>query len=225
MKRVLCSLALMTVILMLLAPQANAAALEGLDAALPADLEPQVLDVCADHQVFEQVSLREDGWFAVLSKYTNPSGNREDLFVLNYVDLYDEQGVFQKELCFRTAQTVKIELTRETLDVYFYDFVLRYRLDSHEIQADAITPGAIWNEERLRQLPQDEFSIGAWTYRCKKVSQGYTEFYRTNGRERQTLVSYEGTGFSASNNMLISALGGLAAAGLVVFLHKRRKGK
>ena len=160
---------------------------------IPEDFAFRVSDTCSGHDNFLQAHAREDGWFAVQTVHTDR--DRDLVYKLRYVDLYDSEGNFVKEFSFFTTQVYDVELTENALILYAQTNVISYDLNTGELAGYKITPRAPIENGLLSELRSEEFTAGQWTYSCKKSQFGYVELSRTNGEQTQVLLTYDGADF------------------------------
>lgn len=156
---------------------------------LPEELSIHFSDVCSGHSSFKQATAREDGWFAVCSLHTN-TDSREQIYSLHYVDIYDNNGDFVGELSFSTDLDNAVELTDDSLIIYFQTFIVSYNLQSGEILSYSIPHRATVENGLLFELESDNFASGEWTYRSTGGWVNYTKLTRANDFESQVLLDY-----------------------------------
>lgn len=157
---------------------------------IPQDLAFSVGNTCLGHAYFKQAVANEDGMCAVFSLHVNPEDPADVNFKKAYIDIYDVDGSFLQELSFITPHTFSMELTDETVNLFFYDSVLIYTLQTQALHRYKITPLSDADSEKL--LPAKEFTCGDWTYRCTKGWNGYVQLTRTSNLETQILVDMPG---------------------------------
>ena len=157
---------------------------------IPDDFEFQISDACSGHSSFKQATAREDGWFAVCSLHTKTERGNEEIFNLHYIDIYDSNGKFVEEISFSTELDNAIELTDDTLFIYFQTFVVSYNLQSREVLSYSIPPRATIENGLLFMLEKDKFTSGEWTYYSTGGWVNYTKLTRSNTSETQVLLDY-----------------------------------
>lgn len=217
------------IFLMLMVFCVNASALEfgGIpvlqELELPDDLDFSVSDTCSDHMFFMQASAREDGYFLIYSRHTDLTGDSNDTFKRVYIDIYDSEGVFLQELSFVSPLDLAVEITEESVNMYFYSSVMVYDLETQELTCYAISDGAAVNGGLYQTLREDEFVCGDWQYRCIKSFDGYTQLVRSNNDQEQVLVKMPGTGNSFFNTFFPGIIAGvLLLAVSVIFLINKK---
>lgn len=176
--------------------------LQGTVGNLPADFHVVDSDQCSGHENFLQVSAREDGAFAILTCNTNWNETPELVFKRYYVDIYDPSGNFIQELAFTCGFDTAIEYTEKELIIYFYYNVLTYDLEAKTFQYYALSDGDFSSGRLFSSLRASTFECGDWKYQCKKAFFGYTALTRTNGSQKQILVSYTGTPITVTNTII-----------------------
>ena len=160
---------------------------------LPDDLNFTTKDICSGHAYFLQAAANENGEFAVYSLHVEQHRIKDTDFSKVYIDLYDSNGNFYRELSFKTSQDKAIGLTSDAVCIYFYDSVLVYEILSQELHCYAMPAGEAVNNGLYTQLRRKKFSCGDWEYSYKKGIGGYTKLIRSNGDHTQILVDMPGT--------------------------------
>lgn len=143
----------------------------------------------ADRRFFDQAVAQNDGVAAVCSRFNE---SIQDAFSRVYIDIYDQSGSFWKEISFSTQFDVTIALENDSLQVYFYDYVIMISLVTEKLTCYEIEPNWVRESGLYGDLHQSQFSCGEWKYRCQKSIMGYTELVRFNDKCEQVLVSYSG---------------------------------
>lgn len=186
-----------------------------------------VSDTCSGHSSFNQVSVREDGWFAT---YTQMTGNgtepTEGMFSQVYIDIFDCDGKLQKEITFTYSGNMAIELLPDTIDIYLKEVLLSYNWGADELRAWKIPVNALTNSGLYLTMHKDRFQQGEWTYRCHRTTYGYARLTRENETRRETLLSYSGNGTRLGNQFVSPVVTAGIAVGLIFFfsfLWKKRK--
>ena len=146
-----------------------------------------------------QATAREDGCFAVYARQVDMDNRYGTDFEKVYIDLYDSDGDFLQEISFTTPFDLAVELTKETVNIYFYKSILVYNLETQELLNYSISDGAAVNGGVYKNLRKKEFVSGEWTYICKKTSGEYTELIRSNDDQLEVLVELSGSGVSFWN--------------------------
>lgn len=179
---------------------------------IPADFQFTSSTVCSEHLYFEQVSARDDGWFAVYYRYSEDTG-----FRTAYIDIFDADGTFVRELSFQTKQDFAMELTDEGLLLYFYSFVISYDWDTEQLSGYTIPESSAIDNGVFSDLKQSKFESGGWTYRCRRKLYGYTQLTRENAAGKQELLSLPGNGMNVWNLFILPVILGFVA----LFIKKR----
>ena len=175
---------------------------------IPEDFEFSVSKVCSRFDYFMQAAAREDGCFAIYARHVDMDQHNGTDFEKVYIDLYDANGKFVEELSFTTPFDLAVELTEETVNIYFYKFVIVYNLETQELRNYSIPDGSAINNGLYERLREDEFISGEWLYSCKKTHGNFTELTRSNGNQYQILLQTSGTSYSFGK----AFLGGLVIA-------------
>lgn len=160
---------------------------------LPHDLKFAVNKTCSRHAYFMQAAADENGCFVVYARHVNPDDNSEVDFKKVYIDIYNANGDFLKELSFNTSLDCAVEIDGDAISVYFYSSVLIYSLATEEIHHYEIPDGAAVNGDLYKELRSKEFTEGDWEYHYKRGLNGYVKLLRCDGTQTQVLVEMPGT--------------------------------
>ena len=160
---------------------------------LPTDLNFSVNTTCSKHKTFNQAVADETGIFATDSTPLEPEDVFSDKPALAYIDIYNADGSFMKEICFTTDYSFFIELTSEYLNIYFYNNVLVYNIYTDELDNYSTPEGLATDGGLLTSLSKKSFTSGQWTYTCKRGVGGYTKLFRDDGENDQLIVEMPGT--------------------------------
>lgn len=189
---------------------------------LPKDLNFTVNDTCTGHAYFMQATANEEGAFAILSLHVNPNDYRDYDFGKLYIDLYRPDGTFYQELSLETSFGFVIELETDRLNLYFYDWLMVYDLETQELTNYEIPRGdPLFGG--MNQLRQRKFTVGDWEYTCKKDMRGYVELNRTDGIQTQTLVKMRGSGEFLVEVILPSSIIGAVISIVAWRIFRKRK--
>lgn len=159
---------------------------------LPQGLNFTVNDTCTEHGYFMQAAANEQGAFAVLSLHVNPDDIQDFDFGKAYIDLYNSEGTFYRELSLETPSAFAIELENDQLNMYFEDCLMVYDLETHKLTNYAIPPEAP-EHGGMAELRAESITAGEWEYTCRKGVRGYVELVRTDGSQVQVLVQARGS--------------------------------
>lgn len=160
---------------------------------LPQNLDFTVNNICSKHAYFMQAAAAENGCFIVYSRHVNPSDHSDVDFEKVYIDIYGPDGIFWKELSFRSSLDCAVEIDNNTVKVYFFSSVLIYSLDTNEVHHYKIPEGLATNGGTYKQLRNKKFTKGNWEYSYKKGMNGYVGLVRCDGSQTQVLVEMPGT--------------------------------
>lgn len=174
-------------------------------------------EICSKHNFFYQVAAQEDGCFAVLSRQANNTNLSVGTMSVVYIDLFDSNGVFQKELVFSTPLDFVIEYESDILNLYFYDHYISYNIPTGSITRCTSSENLL--SEKKASLTYTSFTSGSWQYRCMRSFHGFTKLTRTNYIEEQVLLDLPGSGFNIWNTAFLA----IPLAILTVAWKKSRK--
>lgn len=183
-------------------------------------------NACSGHVYFDQFSVNQNQWVAVCYRFSETDDKTGGSFSRVYIDIYDAEGDFFKEISFDTSQEIAIELTENAVLVFFHTHVMAYTWEDNGICGYQMADYDSLRGGIFSDLRKAERTVGEWTYRAKKALHGYTKLVRQSGSTEQVLVELPGTKFNVQNTMLPAVLIGAAAIALTVAYSsatKRRK--
>lgn len=154
-------------------------------------MELRFYDSCSGHDYFYHVAVREDGWFAVLYRTAINKVNDDEYLSRIYVDIFNAQGEFQKEISFKSEYNIALELG-DTLRIYDADFVISYDWISGSLEIERTPRDYARSSGIYEDFIQKKFDLGGWSYRCERTLMGYCTIVRTNGEQKETLLSLSG---------------------------------
>lgn len=173
----------------------GAAALEpDSEIPIPNGIAFEIHDSCWEHDWFEQYHAREDGWYIVMCFVANLNGGDARHFDRAYIDIFDANGVFQKELALNNSDTgLAARLTDTAVEIYLTNYCLSYDLATEKVSCHDIPNNYVKDSGLYEQLRKSEKQIGEWTYK----SSGLPGMYRTLTREKdgctQTVLKLKGS--------------------------------
>lgn len=158
---------------------------------LPENSFAEVFDSCSGHPKILYAHAREDGWFITTSFIKNEKADNGEGITFG-IDIYDAKGEFCKELVFSTSQSILTEITSGGVNVYFYDHVITYDIQSGKFVRNDYPGGYLYEIEWINDLTKRKFSVGEWDYSFSPIVPwgNPTTLIRSNGQERQVLVSF-----------------------------------
>ncbi|MBE6751918.1 MAG: hypothetical protein E7556_05255 [Ruminococcaceae bacterium] len=180
------------------------------ESILPKNLKFSVQDNCSRHSIFQQVAACENGSFAIYTYGTMTDGVLSETNK-KFIDIYDSNADFFKEITFETSSDVVIELTESTVNIYLYSEIICYDYKKQETKYFSTADYEAYNSGFVDSLRKNEFSKGDWEYNCKKSFLGYTKLSRTNGLDTQIL-------FDATTDNTINANGIIPVISSVILL-------
>lgn len=159
-------------------------------------------NTCSGHVFFEQFAVNQNQWVAVYYRFSETDDFTGGSFGRAYIDIYDAEGAFFKEISFDTSQEIAIELTENAVRVFFQTHVMEYTWDNNEICGYHIADYDSLRGSIFSSLRKSEVTVGEWTYQAKKALHGYTKLVRKNGSSEQILLDLPGTKFTVQNTVL-----------------------
>lgn len=192
---------------------------------IPGDFAFSVSDTCTGHDLFTQISAREDGSFLLVSWYHNMRENRDLVFRLYYVDVYSPDGTFLMELSFLTKQDFVAELTNTGVVLYFLDRVITFDFTTSELQGYFTGRAEKLDDGTFSRLRQSNFQIGQWKFRCKKGFQGYCRLVRTDAQNNDLIMEFSGNDDYIRNTFIPATLSSIVIICVGLLLRRKRKHK
>lgn len=191
--------------------------------AIPDDMNFTVSENCTNHLYFMQATANESGNFAVYSRATDSSKTAKNDFKRVFIDIYNVDGTFFQELSFTTPLDLAIEFTGQTLNIYFYSWVLVYDINIQNLVCYSIEDGVAVNNGKFTVLRQKNFESGEWQYTCVKGLNGYIRLERSNKYQNHILVEMTGT---LNRNVAVWIPGFVTALIIIIFFssYKARRG-
>lgn len=191
------------------------------------DVNFTVSDTCTGHSCFNQVSVREDGWFATYTQMEQEESQpTSGMFSQVYIDIFDAEAQLQKEISFEYSYNVAIELMANTVDIYLDGVLISYDWETDELTAWRIPADALTTSGLYLKLHQPQFQVGEWSYRCERTYYGYATLTRENRNITEILLAYPGNGVEFGHTSVTPiVIGGCAAVLIpcISFLWRRNK--
>lgn len=188
-----------------------------------------IRDTCAGHTSFSYVTFNEDGWFAIFCSASEKEADGTDPGAYLYIDIYDEKGVFQKEISFEYRSGFACELTGQILQMYFYNDMVCCDLRTGAIQGYHIPESYAEKKGSVFEIREITFEMDGWQYKCGRGLMGYTSITRTKGNQTETLLKLSGnvpgTNLPFWALMIRSGVGALAVGVLIWYLWKKLRAK
>ena len=175
---------------------------------------------CSGHDFFYQVSVREDGCFAVCYRQASNSIQAKQTFGVAYIDIFDANSHFQKELVIQTDQDFAMEYILDNVNLYFFDYMISYDLLSGNIDCYAYPKGWAIESGKDESLRKMSFTLGEWRYSCQRSFHGYTKLVRENSHEQQVLLALPGSSLNLYKTVLPAAI-----CAIVIFSLRKLKSK
>lgn len=167
---------------------------------MPGNIAFEVHDSCWEHDTFGQYHAREDGWFVVVSNVANKNGGDKLYFERAYVDIYNAEGVFQKELSLSNSDpNLTARLTETAVEIYLTSCYLSYDLATGEVTCHYTPNGYIKDSGLYTQLQKSKKQIGEWTYTSKGLPSMYRSLVREKDGIAETVVKLKGSSIQFPN--------------------------
>jgi len=146
------------------------------------------------HMYFQQYFVSENDWFLLNSRDMDRSTEEDASQV--YIDIYDDNGVFQKTICYTSQSYDSAELNGSMVIIYLASTVIFVDLNTdiataYEIETFAASEAGV--EKALNKKVQ---STANWEYRSKGNVYGEHTLIRNNETAEETLVDLPGIGIS-----------------------------
>lgn len=198
LRKVLICLLSALLIVTIFAPSVKA--LTGAEASFPEITEYDVAeqynisirDVCSGHTSFTYATFNEDGWFAISCFTSEKKVEGTDPAGTVYVDIYNEEGAFQKEIVMDGSGNCGIRLKGRALHLYTYNELILYDLETGELSGYRTPDNYAKDKELYVTLTKISFEKDGWQYKCGPSMLRYTSITRTNGDRTETLLQLSG---------------------------------
>lgn len=174
---------------------------------VPEEYQLLVSSICSTHQNIQSVATNQEGFAAIYSRNTAVN-QPEQVDCSKYIDLFNADGDFVEEIQFNTSLPVEIELTEDTLIIYFHINLLTYNLKERSFHYYALPSGVNLATDFLPVIRNKSLDVGEWSYSMEKELDGYKSVSRINivtGVE-QTLMSCVGSKRAPVNMIIIPAV-------------------
>ena len=189
---------------------------------IPSDFSFSVQDRCSGHSYFHHAVAQDDGTVAVFSHHIDPKGKDPKTFEGQYVDIYNSDGVLEKELSFRTTQAYASALENDKLYLYFYSYVIAIDLETDALHCYDIADMYVADRNDVTYQQSKTFMAGEWEYECVQALSGYKKLVRTNDTTRQVVVDITNNALSVGAYIVPALCAVLIVAlGLLVRKHKK----
>ncbi len=174
---------------------------------IPEEYQLIVSSVCSIHQNFQSVATNQEGFAAIYSRNTKVD-QPEQFDNIKYIDLFNTDGDFIEEIQFCTSLPVEIELTEDTLMIYFHINILTYDLKERSFHYYALPSGVNLAADFLPAIRNKSLDVGDWRYSLEKELDGYKTVSRINivTGENKTLMSCAGSERTPVNTIAIPAV-------------------
>ena len=151
-----------------------------------------VRDVCTGHTYFTYATFNEDGWFAISCFTSEKKAEGTDPAGTVYIDVFNEEGVFQKEIAMESRGGCSVRLNGQMLHLYTYNDLILYDLQTGELSGYRTPDNYVKDKGLHVTLTKISFEKDGWQYRCSRSLFGYTSITRTNGNQTETLLQLSG---------------------------------
>lgn len=167
---------------------------------MPSNIDFVVHDTCWEHDWFGQFHAREDGWYIVVSRVANLNGSKEQGFNRVYIDIYNAECVFQKELSLNNSDANIVCLITETaVEIYLSNCYLSYDLETEAVNCHYAPDNYVQNSDLVDLLWESKQQIGEWTYKSKGSPQMRHALIREKDGQVQTILKCKGSSLSFPN--------------------------
>ncbi len=190
---------------------------------IPETLNFNINDTCSEHDFFTQATVQEDGTFAVHTFGIVAGDKRRSDFESHFIDIYDAEGNFLKEIAFQSKNDIAIELVDSILNIYLYSSVVCYDLKTEDVHYYLVGDNAAWESGVVKRIRAEKFKVGNWTYYYKDCFEGYTQLLRTDGAIVQTVLERPGRDKSyIVPGVLFGVVGFLGGGVSLIWIHKKK---
>ena len=196
------------------------------DSRILDEIKLEIREECSDHPSFIHYLVREDGLLAVYSRTSDNSSPGNGVFDLAYIDLFDSEGSFLREIVLQSRDDLVLSFTEDTLDIYLSEWALSVDLITWEVVPNKTDRYVAQNSELRSVFHQKKQTAAGWRYTCEGTSMNHTGIVRENEESKEILLSLSGnvpgTGRPAASIIPGAILCGCLIAGFV-FLWKRKR--
>lgn len=195
---------------------------------LPQDLGFTENNQCTGHAFFMQAAANDQGEFIVYSRHVNAEDYTDVDYSKVYIDIYNSDGSFFRELSFMTPYDIVVELQTDQVRIYFWDAVLIYEIQTHQLAYYSLPSNYGWDSGLFSKLRSKTFTAGNWKYSCRKgIGSGtyYRMLSRSNDEDTQELIMMPGAMNQVTHVLLPGGILGLIIFSIAVirFSKKRRR--
>ena len=135
-----------------------------------------------------------------MSLVANLNGGREKGFDRLFVDIFNEKGVFQKELSLNNVDANIVACITETaVEIYLTNCYLSYDLETEAVSCHYAPGKYAQNAGLTDMLWHSEQQIGEWTYKSKGPLQMRHTLIREKDGQVQTILKLKGSSLSFPN--------------------------
>lgn len=172
----------------------------GAEISMPSDIGFQIHDTCQGHDWFNQYHVREDGWFVTLHRVANLHSGDAQGFDRVYVDIYNAEGVFQKELSLHSIDANIVAcITEETVEIHLPNCYLSYNMETEGVTCHYAPANHVQDSELYDLLWQSELQVGEWVYKSNGPFHMYHILMREKDGEVQTVLKLKGSSLAFPN--------------------------
>lgn len=198
------------------------------DIGISEELNFSIRKQCTGHSVFYDADANENGDYIILAAFEHISAQNEKEPNLHtyYIDIYNSNNEFLCELTFVKRFGADIAFNDRDVYIFFVDDVLIYNIDSGEASYHNVTIPGTWKKYDRQDI--QSFTVGKWEYNCIEDGAGYRELSRTDGTEKEILVSLDEDPFlkfdfkKSIPNIILGLLSDVLLIIVVVKLTKKR---
>lgn len=190
--------------------------------ALPEDLEFTESNVCSTHSYFEQAAANDSGQFLTYSHHVDFEKTSNTDWEKVYIDIYNSDGTFFKELSFKTTLDFAVEFKEAFIIIYFYNYALVYNLNNSKLHNYTIPDGIAIDNGTYKELRNKNFTAGDWEYNCKKSFPGFVKLTRSNNEQTQVLIEMPSTYKTVSKIAIPGGIIGLFGMTFTFYYFKKR---
>lgn len=192
----------------------------GTEVPMPGNVEFEVHDSCLEHDWFEHYHAREDGWYIVVYPVANLNGADEEGFARAYIDIYNSEGVFQKELSLDGSDANMVaRITETAVEIYLTNRYLSYDLETGEVTCHYTPANYVRTSGLYDELTKAKQQIGEWTYQSKGIPQMRDKLVREKNGTSETLLDLKGSDLSFP--MVLIPVGCSALVLIILFVVKK----
>lgn len=198
----------------------------GEEIPVPESIDFEAHDRCWEHDCFLNFHVRDDGWFIITSIRANQNGAKDQGFDRIYIDIYSENGTWQRELSMAYSDDNTVaRLTSDAVEIYCTNYYLSYNLTTQEVTCHYTPENYVKSSGLYKELTQSNQQVREWTYKSKGLPSMYTSLEREKDGNKEKILQYKGTSVHFPNIVpyVLSSIVMVIAIGFIIKKRRTKK--